>query len=87
MKSVPTFLAMILVNLSQIFLYTFSANVSDDHEHEDDCDIQALVEFTRVQEQVIQMYNSLCEETSRVKEDGVLSSLCGPKEGEDKIQV
>lgn len=59
------------------------ANVSDDHEHEDESDVQALVEFTKVQEQVIQMYNTLRQEKNKVKEAQDQSGL---KDEDDKIQ-
>lgn len=67
-------------------MHSFLANVSDDHEHENDCEIQAVVEFTRVQQQVIQMYNALCQEKNQAEPDETLS-YSGPNDGEDKTQV
>ena len=60
--------------------------MSDDHEHEDDSDIQALVEFTKVQEQIIHMYTTLCEEkkNSEAKEDGDDLEF---KDDEERIKV
>ena len=67
LRHLPSFEA----NYEGCFVLHVSANVSDDHEHEDDCDIQALVDFTKVQEQIINMYTTLCEEKkdSASKED------------------
>ena len=60
--------------------------MSDDHEHEDDCDIQALVEFTKVQEQIINMYTTLCEEkkASGGEED---ADELDVEDSEEKIKV
>ena len=70
-----------------MFLYKLhvSANVSEDHEHEDDCDIQALIEFTKVQEQIINMYTTLSEEKKNLgsKEDVEENQ----KDNEEKIKV
>lgn len=49
------------------------ANVSDDHEHEDANDIEALVEYTKVQRRIIDMYKTLHDEKKRIENvDGVI---------------
>ena len=60
--------------------------MSDDHEHEDDCDIQALVEFTKVQEQIINMYTTLCEGTKASGDEEVVDEL-RVKDSEERIKV
>jgi hypothetical protein len=63
-----------------------SANVSDDHEHEDDCDIEALMEFTKVQEQIISMYTSLREEKKNLERKEDVEKL-DVKDSEEKVKV
>ncbi len=60
--------------------------MSDDHEHEDDCDIQALVEFTKVQEQIINMYTTLCEGTKASGGEEDVDEL-DVEDSEEKIKV
>ncbi|XP_028409755.1 rab3 GTPase-activating protein non-catalytic subunit-like isoform X2 [Dendronephthya gigantea] len=58
-------------------------NVSDDHEHEDDCDIQALVEFTKVQGQIINTFMSLCQEKKNTRSKEGANDF---KDGEEKVK-
>ena len=61
--------------------------MSDDHEHEDDCDIQALAEFTKIQEQIINMYTTLSEEKKNLRGEDEDDNEANLNDNEEKVKV